>query len=106
MNSCVTGKDKLGVSEMAKILVVGESKQVNKLWEDYLRQVLGEHYISHEIRYIESHLDSLTSLSFTTNTYKGIREARGDPEQLKREVDDSEILVQMAPVTAEARALI
>lgn len=69
---------------MVKMLVVGENKQLNKLWEENLRGFLGELYESSGIRYIESRMDSPISMSFTTETINGVHEARGDPKQLKK----------------------
>lgn len=41
-------------------------------------------------------------MKFTTEIYQGVREARGNPDQIKNEVHDAEILiVQIAPITAD-----
>lgn len=87
---------------MAGILVVVDSQINRQIWEKNLRSSLGDQYESHDVRYIESRIDTPSSLQWSTIPWKGIREARGDPEQLKCELGDAEILVvHMAPVTAD-----
>jgi D-3-phosphoglycerate dehydrogenase len=87
---------------MAKILVVTDPRLNKEIWEENMKNALGTLYEKQEIRYVESLVDTPTSIPWSTSTWNGIREARGDPEQLKNEIDDVEILVvHMAPVTAD-----
>ncbi len=91
---------------MTRILVVVDTQITREIWEDELRGSLGGLYGSQDVRYIESSIDTPTSIQWSTKPCKGVREARGDPEQLKGELGDTEILVvHMAPVTADVMRL-
>lgn len=85
---------------MTKILVMTSGDK--PIWEKELTSQLGGDYNSHEIRYVASNRTGPTAISVQTEIYKGIREARGDPEQLKREIGDAEILViSFEPITED-----
>ncbi|MDQ1280606.1 MAG: D-3-phosphoglycerate dehydrogenase / 2-oxoglutarate reductase [Thermoproteota archaeon] len=84
---------------MVKILVVTDPTS-QPLWEEDFKKCLGNLYASQQIRYINPRLDGPTAIRTQTQVVQGVREARGDPEQLKNEMGDTEVLVvEFAPVT-------
>jgi len=90
------------LSEMKKILVLTDAYLTRQLWEKGLRDALGNLYDSQEFRYLELRMDSPSSMKWSTEPVKGVREAAGDLEQVEREVGNAEILVvHFAPITAD-----
>ncbi len=87
---------------MAKILVICDQRLNRERWEAGLRESLGNLYDSQDIRYVDLKQDTPTSVVWSTTPTNGIREARGDPEQIKKDLKDAEILViHFAPITGD-----
>ncbi len=85
---------------MPKILVMTSGDQ--PLWDKHLRDQLGELYNEQEIRYVESNRTGPTAVRTQTEPYQGVREAYGDPVQLKKELKDAGVIaIHFEPMTAE-----
>lgn len=84
---------------MTKILVVTDLAS-QPLYEENFKKYLGNLYSSQQIRYLNPRLDGPTAIRTQTQMVQGVREARGDPEQIKSEIGDTEVLVvEFAPIT-------
>ena len=85
---------------MPNILVMTSEDQ--RLWEKHLRDQLGDLYDVQEIRYVESNKTGPTAVRTQTEPYQGVREAYGDPQQLRKEIKSADIIaIHFEPMTAE-----
>lgn len=86
---------------MAKIVVLYDSwskADAKKIWEEMLRDSLGQEYSKHNIRYVENQAGSF---KWSTEVRENVKEAFGDPEFIKESIRDAEIVLSgFAPMTA------
>jgi D-3-phosphoglycerate dehydrogenase len=84
---------------MVKILVLTNYSS-EKLWEEAFKKNLKDSYLIHQFRYLNPRKGGPTFIGRQTKKVQGVREAIGDPEQLKTEIQDNEVLiVGFEPVT-------
>jgi D-3-phosphoglycerate dehydrogenase len=86
---------------MAKIIVLYDSwskADAKKIWEEMLRDSLGSDYSKHNIVYVENHAGAF---KWSTEVRENVKEAFGDPEFIKKNIRDAEIVLSgFAPMTA------